>query len=104
MASQMNSKEFINTSIIVSSLKYLKKYELIIKLSKWINEELIKINYIDLKLEKVLEKKDLEVIKEIIHLNENKNILNEYLANYCDDYEIIKLFLENGADVHAYND
>jgi ankyrin repeat protein len=105
MASQMNSKEFINTSIVHSSLKYLKVFN-IVKLSKWINEELIKINYSDLKLEKALEKKDLELIKEIIYLNVDKNILNKYLIKYkyYKNYELVKLLLENGADVHVEND
>jgi ankyrin repeat protein len=110
----MNSKEFINISIVHSSLKYLKTFNLVIKLSRWIYEELIKINYNDLKLEKILEKRDLELIKEsgcgledkvlIIHLNVDKNILNEHLIKYYDNYELIKLLLENGANVHVNND
>jgi hypothetical protein len=54
----------LNTSIIHSSLKYLKTFNLAIKLSIWIYEELIKINYNDSKLEKAFEKKDLELIRE----------------------------------------
>jgi hypothetical protein len=113
MASQMNSKEFINTSIVHSSLKYLKTFNIAVKLSRWIYEELIKINYSDLKLEKIFKKKDLEIIKEsgygledevlIIHLNVDKNILNKYLVKYYNDYELVKLLLENGADVHSEN-
>jgi hypothetical protein len=81
----------MNTSIIVLSLIYLKKYELIIKLSRWIYKELIKINYSNLKLKKALEKKDLEIIKRIVHLNVDKNILNKYLVTYYYNYELVKL-------------
>jgi hypothetical protein len=103
MASQMNSLEFINTSIIHSSLKYLKTFN-IIKLSRWIYEELKSINYNDLKLKKAFKKKDLEIIKEIIHLNVNKELLNKYLTRYYNDYELVKLLLENNANVHSDND
>jgi hypothetical protein len=53
-----------NTSIVHSSLKYLKTFNLVIKLSRWIYEELIKINYNDSKLKKALKIEDFEIVKE----------------------------------------
>src|SRR5580704_12154089 len=96
----------MNTSIVNLSLKYIKNnnYNLIIKLSKWIYEELILIKYNDSKLNKALEVEDIEVIKILINLVQNKNLLNKYMYKFINKIHILKLFLENGANVHTSND
>jgi hypothetical protein len=89
----------MNTSIVHSSLKYINNnYNLIVKLAKWIDEELNLINYSDLKLNKALLVKDIEIIKSIIKYVKDKNIMNKYLSKYWNHFEITKLMLENGAD------
>jgi ankyrin repeat protein len=94
----------MNLYIINSSLKYLNNnYKLVVKLSKWFYEDLILINYSENKLVKCFERKDLDCVKIIIHLNQNKDILNLNLY-YSDDLDIIKLLVENGADIHKNDD
>lgn len=88
----------INVSIICSSLKHLKKYKLVVKLSRWLYEELSIFNYKDSKLEKALSMKDIVVIKSVINRVEDKNIMNKCLYRYLEHFDIIKLMLENGAN------
>lgn len=95
-----------NTFIIHLSLKHLKNnYRLVVKLSKWINEELINICYSsDNKFIRASFQNDLEVIKLLIYLVQDKNMLTEYLLANEYDIDTLKLFMENGADVHANNE
>ena len=66
----------MNTSIIHLSLKYLNNnYTLISKLSIWINEYLVIIHYDDYKLKKAFKLEDSEVIKSIICLTQDQELL-----------------------------
>jgi hypothetical protein len=72
----------INTSIIHSSLKYVNSnFKLTVKLSKWIYEELVKINYKDSKLLKSLDLKCYDIIESILYLVENKNNFSRRLID-----------------------
>jgi hypothetical protein len=103
MASQMNSKEFINTFIIVSSLKYLKTFH-IVKLSRWIYEELINICYSDSKFRRASCINDLEVIETIIHLVQNKDLLTYRMQKYINAPNTLKLLIKYGANIHYDNE
>jgi ankyrin repeat protein len=93
----------MNVSIINSSLKYLNKYELIVKLVSWIYEELRSIYYEDFKLESSLKKKDVDVVKDLIHLVKDKSKLTEYLITYINNVEILKLLIDHGSDVLRFH-
>lgn len=136
-----------NISLIVLSLKYINvKYENISNTSKWIYEELIRNQYKDSKLKRVLDnnindlrKIDLEIIDSIVKFNQDENVIINFLSeclsclfcrkeyiflkllqilinnniNICIGnlilieasdlgyYNIVKLLIENGADVNA---
>jgi hypothetical protein len=95
----------VNISIIYSSLKYIKKnFNIISQISKHIYDQLILLKYNDLKLIKAFNKNDVDIAKTIIHLNEDKSILNICLYNCTSQNdvilcEIIQLLLDNGANI-----
>jgi ankyrin repeat protein len=95
----------MNTFIIHSSLKYLKIFH-VVKLSKWIYEELLIINYSDSKLEIALETGDLEVVDSLINLIQNKNLLNKYVYSkiYTFNSHFLKLFIKYGLDIRQNDD
>ena len=76
-------------------LKYLSdNFKLTVKLSKWI----VDFYYSDSKLEKALIKQDLEIVKILISLVRNKNVLNKYLL--IDNIDLTNLLLKNGAEIY----
>jgi ankyrin repeat protein len=95
----------MNTSIINSSFQYLtNNYELIVKLSIWINEELTISQYNDSKFDSSI-KSGYEKTKLIIHIVEDKNLINEALVSICNpdidplkETKLMKLLIDNGAD------
>src|ERR1700730_12976536 len=91
--------------MICLSLKYINDYKNIIGLSKWIKNELTIINYNDQKLIKSLDKQDFEITRLIINFVEDKTILDKYLCKEENfPIDIIKLLIENGANIHVYDD
>jgi ankyrin repeat protein len=93
----------MNISIVVLSLKYLNEFSLCVKLSKWIYEELVLINYCDIKLKYAYKRKNIEIFKYLINLVKNKRLLDKYLFDYVHDFEIFKLLIDNGADINYKN-
>lgn len=106
----MTSDENINTSIIISSLVYLKNnFNLVSRLSTWISLELTISQYNDEKLCKSLDKKDFEVTKEIICMISDFSLLDKYLISFAYDsvkehIQIIELLLIHGANIHYKKD
>lgn len=79
----------MNVSLICLTLKYLRtNYKLISCTCKWIYFELSKMNFSESKFIKALEKENLEIIKDLIKFNENKDILDKYLANFSERLKI----------------
>lgn len=113
----------MNVSLICLSLKYLTNkvrssklyryllkphklktsYRSVSKVSKWFYHELVKYNYNDNKLRKALNKRNYKIIKSIIAFVQNKDILNEYLFEYYGNFDMLKLFIDNGADIQNNN-
>lgn len=104
----------MNTFMLVNSFRYVcNNFDLLVSISPWIYQELSIINYDDDKLYSSL-KNDFEVAESIIHLNEDKNVLDSLLFytyswriifdSEVDTYRRLKLLLEAGADVHTAND
>lgn len=95
-------------------LKYLRNnYEFTSNLSKWIFNELVKINYSNNKLSKALDKRDFEIIKILIKFNKDINLLSDYLVRYCRSkekyFDVIELLVKNGTKrskkfIHCWND
>ena len=74
-------------------LKYISSnFSLITKLSKYI----VDVYFSKTKLEKAIEKEDLEIVRILILKVHDKRILDSHLL--AMNYELIKLLLENGAD------
>lgn len=116
----------INLSIICLSLRYLtgkkcipfKKhtykrcYEKVAHVSKWVFHELVRTRYSDSIFLSILERRLVKIAELLMpHVNDKK-ILNDGFYKYCncvrlsqDDYSInlIKLFINNGADIHMKN-
>jgi uncharacterized protein YaaW (UPF0174 family) len=103
MALQMNSKEFINTSIVHSSLKYINNnFELIVKLSNWIYNELRNINCNQLKLNNLLDKSKIEQVELLIKTNDVKDLLNNYILTTSSKikYEVVELLIKYNVNIH----
>lgn len=101
----------MNTSILVGSFKYLDISQasesdpcnLMVSLASWINQELIQINYTDVKLITSFNRNDFDIAETIIDYNEDKTVLDNILTSQ-DNCNNIKLLLDHGADIHAEND
>jgi ankyrin repeat protein len=111
----------MNTYIIHSSLKYIKRsYEVITKLANWIHEELVLAQYSDCKLLLSLDYKDFEIIKYLIKYIKDPSNFDNYIIEYCpwrfinfetrkelkkiEELEILKLMIQNGANIHINDD
>lgn len=80
----------MNISILIHSFKYLDSYYFVSQLATWLST----IKYTDDKLINSFDKNDLDVSESIIHLNEDKQVLNDLLLTQlvkCINYhEFIK--------------
>lgn len=90
----------MNISIIVESMKYIINYEKV-QVTNWLWQLIIENNYTDSKLFKAFASSRLDIVKSIVHLVKDVEILNTYLrANaYYLDSNIILLLIENGANI-----
>lgn len=118
-----------NTSLIVSPLKYINNnYENISNVSNWIFNELVKSQYKDFKLKKVLTRFNsrvkigskiesvklyLEIINLLVKFDYNRTIVNEFLLvkiiplnyrNIIISLKILEVFVNNNIDIHIENE
>lgn len=94
----------MNLSILISSLNYLTKFQLIVSLSTWLYQELMINKYTDIKLVKSFKNNDLQIAESIIHLNKDKYTFGRLMVFHATEYEKIKLLLQSGADIHICED
>jgi hypothetical protein len=45
------------------------------------------------------DKVDLDIFRSIVNLCENKKLLVKYICQYIGNYDLVKLLIENGADI-----
>lgn len=95
--------------MICLSLKYVNMNQKTISgTSKWIHSNLGKCQYVEGKLTIALEEENLEKVKFLIRFNKNSQLLSKWLREYClvrrKCYDIIKLLIDNGADIRIDND
>lgn len=94
----------MNLAILVSSLKYLQEYKLIVSSSLMLYQELKIIKYSNKILINSLNRGDNEIVKEIININEDQTILYYWLNPlhyYINDTE--KIVIDNIRDIDAEN-
>src|SRR5690348_2856896 len=94
----------MDPSMIVLSLNYLIYHDTAIHLSKWLYNELSAIYYNEDKLSDALYRFDLDIAESIIHLNEDKSLLDRFLFYYVTSEDkkrilMIELIVKNGAIV-----
>lgn len=91
----------MNTSILVSSFKYLYKFELVVSLSIWVNDELYTVKCTYNKLSTLLRSGGLEAARPIIRHCKDKSILNKLLSSCLCSFDYVKLLVESGADNYS---
>src|SRR5688572_7038093 len=67
----MNEATRLNTSLFVSSLRYIQKHKQVSKLASWIYDELKTINYTDGKLLHCILNNDSETTEDLICLRQD---------------------------------
>lgn len=97
----------LNVFLICLSLKYLNNnYENISDVSKWIFNEMIKVQYNDSKLFKSLNKLDFETSKILLKFVKNIQIIDDYLLEifreeFIHCYNIVKFLLYNQIHINS---
>jgi hypothetical protein len=96
----------MNTSIVYSSLKYIKSnFELAVKLNLYINDQLKEIKYDKDKFIKSIYNVDIDVSKSIVKFFDgdknfvfNGDIHSRLLFNKPITYKMLKFYIDNGFD------